>query len=40
VKLLMCGDVGQGGMCDWNEIVHVIEKRLALSDVRYLKEAA
>lgn len=29
--LLDCGDVGQGGMCDWNKIVHVIEKRLALS---------
>ena len=40
VKLLACGDVGQGGMCDWNEIVHVIEKRLALPDVRPPKEAA
>ena len=29
VKLLACGDVGQGGMCDWQEIVAVIEKRLA-----------
>ena len=29
VKLLACGDVGQGGMCDWREIVAVIEKRLA-----------
>jgi phosphopantothenoylcysteine decarboxylase len=39
VKLLVCGDVGQVE-CDWNEIVHVIEKRLALPDVRYPKEAA
>jgi phosphopantothenoylcysteine decarboxylase len=31
VKTLACGDVGQGGMCDWNEIVTVIEKRLALT---------
>ena len=30
VKLLACGDVGQGGMCEWSEIVRVIEKRLAL----------
>ena len=29
VKLLACGDVGQGGMCDWQEIVAVIDKRLA-----------
>ena len=29
VKLLACGDVGQGGMCDWHEIVAVIDKRLA-----------
>ena len=28
VKLLACGDFGQGGMCDWREIVAVIEKRL------------
>jgi len=31
VKALACGDIGQGGMCDWNEIVTVIEKRLALT---------
>jgi phosphopantothenoylcysteine decarboxylase len=31
VKTLACGDIGQGGMCDWNEIVAVIEKRLALT---------
>jgi phosphopantothenoylcysteine decarboxylase len=31
VKTLACGDIGQGGMCDWNEIVTVIEKRLALT---------
>jgi len=37
--LLACGDVGLGG-CDWNKIVHVIEKRLALPDVRSPKEAA
>ncbi|KAL9609361.1 MAG: hypothetical protein Q9167_005869 [Letrouitia subvulpina] len=29
VKELACGDVGQGAMCDWQEIVAVIEKRLA-----------
>ncbi|CAF9938669.1 MAG: hypothetical protein HETSPECPRED_001148 [Heterodermia speciosa] len=28
VKVLACGDVGQGGMCDWSEIVAVIENRL------------
>jgi phosphopantothenoylcysteine decarboxylase len=33
VKTLACGDVGQGGMCDWNEIVAVIEKRLTLTHV-------
>ena len=31
VKTLACGDIGQGGMCDWNEIVTVIEERLALT---------
>jgi phosphopantothenoylcysteine decarboxylase len=31
VKTLACGDIGQGGMCEWNEIVTVIEKRLALT---------
>ncbi len=29
VKELACGDVGQGAMCDWHEVVAVIEKRLA-----------
>ena len=29
VKLLACGDVGQGGMCDWHDIVAVIDRRLA-----------
>jgi len=29
VKELACGDVGQGAMCDWHEIVAVIEERLA-----------
>ena len=28
VKALACGDVGQGGMCEWSEIVTVIEERL------------
>ena len=28
VKELACGDVGQGGMCDWHEIVAVIEEQL------------
>ena len=32
VKELACGDVGQGGMCDWREIVAVIEKRLASNE--------
>lgn len=31
MSIPFCGDVGQGGMCDWNEIVTVIEKRLALT---------
>ena len=31
VKALACGDLGQGGMCDWHEIVAVIEKRLCLT---------
>jgi phosphopantothenoylcysteine decarboxylase len=31
VKTLACGDIGQGGMCDWKEIVAVIEKRLVLT---------
>ena len=30
VKTLACGDVGQGGMCDWKEIFSVIEERLHL----------
>jgi len=30
VKTLACGDTGLGGMCDWNEIVNVIEKQLGL----------
>lgn len=30
-KTLACGDFGQGGMCDWHEIVGVIEKRLCLT---------
>ena len=29
VKKLACGDVGQGAMRDWTEIVAVIKKRLA-----------
>lgn len=29
VKELACGDVGQGAMCDWHEVVAVIEERLA-----------
>lgn len=32
-KELACGDVGQGAMCDWREIVTVIEKRLASTDL-------
>ncbi|PGH12905.1 hypothetical protein AJ79_04005 [Helicocarpus griseus UAMH5409] len=32
IKTLACGDTGQGGMCDWNEIVRVIEKRLDVAD--------
>ena len=34
VKTLACGDIGQGGMCDWNKIVAVIEKRLALTHLK------
>ena len=40
VKTLACGDFGQGGMCDWHEIVAVIEKRLCLTTLkvgRFLK---
>ncbi|KAI5864738.1 putative thymidylate synthase [Durotheca rogersii] len=29
-KALACGDVGQGGMCDWEDIGDVIRERLAL----------
>jgi len=29
-KELACGDVGDGAMKDWNEIVQIIEKRLGL----------
>ncbi|POS86800.1 hypothetical protein EPUL_002006 [Erysiphe pulchra] len=29
-KKLACGDVGVGAMCDWNDIVRVVEKRLRL----------
>lgn len=29
-KKLACGDVGIGAMCEWNDIVKVIEKRLRL----------
>lgn len=31
VKTLACGDIGQGGMHDWQEIVAVIEERLSLA---------
>lgn len=34
VKTLACGDVGQGGMCDWQEIVEVIEERLCLTTLK------
>jgi len=33
VKELACGDKGIGGMCDWNEIVSVIEQRLAKTQI-------
>lgn len=33
MKELACGDVGRGAMCDWREIVTVIEKRLASTDL-------
>lgn len=32
-KELACGDVGKGAMCDWREIVTVIEKRLASTEL-------
>jgi phosphopantothenoylcysteine decarboxylase len=38
VKLLACGDLGQGGMCDWKEIVLVVEKRLATIDINQKRE--
>ncbi|KAI4120335.1 MAG: hypothetical protein LQ338_007089 [Usnochroma carphineum] len=28
VKELACGDVGEGGMCDWREVVRVVGERL------------
>jgi phosphopantothenoylcysteine decarboxylase len=31
-KMLACGDTGSGAMQKWEEIVEVIEKRLALAD--------
>lgn len=31
VKTLACGDIGQGGMRDWQEIAAVIEERLSLA---------
>jgi phosphopantothenoylcysteine decarboxylase len=34
VKTLACGDFGQGGMCDWQEIVAVIEERLCLTTLK------
>ncbi|KAL8898203.1 MAG: hypothetical protein Q9207_006821 [Kuettlingeria erythrocarpa] len=30
VKELACGDVGQGAMCDWHEIVDAIDNRLMI----------
>lgn len=37
-KALACGDVGQGAMMEWGEIVKIIEERLGLA--RTLDEAA
>jgi phosphopantothenoylcysteine decarboxylase len=31
-KSLACGDVGEGGMKEWNEIVQIIEQRLGLGE--------
>ena len=31
VKLLACGDIGLGAMCEWTEIVKVIENRLGFA---------
>lgn len=31
-KVLACGDSGSGAMCDWKDIVRVIENRLRLED--------
>lgn len=31
-KVLACGDSGSGAMCDWKDIVKVIEERLRLGD--------
>ena len=33
VKELACGDVGLGAMCDWHEVVAVIEERLASTEL-------
>ena len=33
VKTLACGDIGQGGMHDWKDIVTVIQQRLHLATV-------
>lgn len=38
-KALACGDVGQGGMADWRDIVLVIRDRLSLSP-EYFDESA
>lgn len=32
-KVLACGDSGSGAMCDWKDIVKVVEERLGLEDV-------
>jgi hypothetical protein len=32
-----CGDYGEGGMCDWQDIVAVIEERLFLSSTLKLE---
>lgn len=32
-KTLACGDTGQGGMCDWQDIVAVVVDRLSLTTV-------
>ena len=37
-KVLACGDSGSGAMCDWKDIVKIIEARLRLEDATDMKK--